>query len=120
MVTTVRERQDEFLSTLRRGQEIALDGLKVLVETVEFMTPERRPAPHVRLADRLPAPHDVVADANYFAEHLLANQRRFADEVITAISPLLPGKMGTPEGKPIASGEAKPAASRAAKPATAA
>jgi len=92
MGTTVREElQDEFLSTLRKGQDIALDALKALVETVQFVTPAM-PAIHVPLADRLPTAHQVVADGYEFAERLLANQRQFADEVITVASPLLTGK----------------------------
>jgi hypothetical protein len=116
MDTTVREElQEEFLSTLRKGQDIALDALKTLVETIEFITPAM-PAIRVPLTHRLPKPHQVVADANDFAEQLLANQRQFADEVVTAVSPLLPGKAVKPtvtgsEGKPTAAGRAgKPAA----------
>lgn len=88
MAATVREdRQEEFLSTLRKGQEIALDALKTLVETIQFVTPAL-PAIHV------PTAHELVAGGNELAEQLLANQRRFADEVITAVSPLLPGRDG--------------------------
>jgi hypothetical protein len=94
MATTVREElQEEFLSTLRKGQEIALDALKTLVETVQFVTP-KMPIVRVPLADRLPTPHEVVADGYDFGEHLLANQRQFADEVIAVTSPLLPGRAG--------------------------
>ncbi len=94
MAITVREElQEEFLSTLRKGQEIALDALKTLVETIQFITPGM-PAIHVPLADRLPTPHEVVAGSNDFAEHLLANQRQFADDVVRAASPLLPGRAG--------------------------
>jgi len=90
MGTTAREElQDEFLTTLRKGQDIALDALKTLVETIQFVTPAM-PAVHVPLADRLPPAHQIVADGYEFAERLLANQRQFADEVITAASPLLP------------------------------
>lgn len=89
MGTTVREElQDEFLSTLRKSQDIALDALKTLVETIQFATPAM-PAVRVSLADRLPTAHDVVAGGYEFAERLLANQRQFADEVITVASPLL-------------------------------
>jgi hypothetical protein len=96
MGTTVREElQEEFLSALRKSQEIALDALKTLVETIEFVTPAM-PAIHVPLARRLPAAHDVVAGGYDFAEHLLANQRQFADEVITTVSPLPPGRAGKP------------------------
>jgi hypothetical protein len=93
MGTTVREElQDEFLSTLRKGQDIALDALKTLVETIQFVTPAM-PAVRAPLADRLPTAHQVVAGGYDFAERLLANQRQFADEVITAASPLLPGRV---------------------------
>ncbi len=96
MAITVREElQEEFLSTLRKSQQIALDALKTLVETIQFVTPGM-PAIHVPLADRLPTPREVVASGNDFAEHLLANQRQFADEVITVASPLLPGRAGEP------------------------
>jgi hypothetical protein len=116
MATTVREElQEEFLSTLRKGQDIALDALKTVVGTIDFVTPAM-PVIRVPLTHRLPKPHEVVADANHFAERLLANQRQFADEVITAVSPLLPGAEATPavtgsEGKPAVAGRAgKPAA----------
>ena len=89
-ITAREELQDEFLSTLRKGQDIALDALKALVETIQFVTPAM-PVVHVPLADRLPTVHQVVADGYEFAERLLANQRRFADEVIAAAAPLLPG-----------------------------
>lgn len=114
MGTTVREElQGDFLSTLRKGQDIALDALKTLVETVQFVTPTM-PVIRVRLADRMPTPHEIVAGANDFAEQLLANQRQFADEVITVVSPLLPGEAG----KSAVTGETKPAA-RPGKPAAA-
>ena len=107
MTITIREElQEEFLSTLRKGQQIALDALKPVVETIQLVTPGM-PVIHVPLVDRLPTPHEIVAGSNDFAEHLLANQRQFADDVITVASPLLPGKAGKPlppgkAGKPTA------------------
>ena len=91
MGATVREElQDEFLSILRKSQEIALDALKTLVKAIDYTTPAM-PAVRGPLAHRLPTAHEVVTDANDFAEQLLANQRQFADEVIEAVSPLRPG-----------------------------
>ncbi len=110
MTATVREElQDEFLSTLRKGQGIALDALKTLVETIQFVTP---PMPEVKvpLAHRLPKAHQVVAGSNDFAEQLLANQRRFADDVIDVTAPLMPNYVGKPAvTKPAAT---KPAATK--------
>src|SRR5579872_2100856 len=110
MAATVHEaRQEEFLSTLRKGQEIALDALKTLVETIQYVTPA---VPAIQV----PTAHEVVAVGSQFAKDLLANQRQFADEVITVLTPLVPGKAG----KPIAaSSERKSAAGKAGKPAAA-
>lgn len=92
MAATAREEmQDEFLSTLRKGQDIALDALKTLVETIRFVTPVV-PVVHMPLAGRLPTAHQVVAEGYEFAERLLANQRQFADEVIDTAAPLLAAK----------------------------
>jgi hypothetical protein len=90
---TRQELGEEFLSTIRKGQEIVLDALKPLVEAVQFVIPTM-PAVHVPLADRLPTAHEVVTRGYDFAEHLLANQRRFADEVIKTTAPMLPGRAG--------------------------
>jgi riboflavin biosynthesis pyrimidine reductase len=120
MAATVHEaQQEEFLSTLRKGQEIALDALKTLVETIQFVTP---PVPVIHV----PTVHEVVAAGNQLAEQLLDNQRQFADEVITVLSPLLPGKAGKPAAKSgerkhaAKSGERKPAATDKAGKAAAA
>ena len=92
MATTIRQELDEeFLSTIRKGQEMALEALNHLVEAVHYVIPTM-PIVRVPLASRLPTAHEVVAGGYEFAEHLLANQRKFADEVITATSPMLPGR----------------------------
>ena len=93
-----QELEEEFLSTIRKGQEIALDALKPLVEAVHHVIPAM-PVVRVAPADRLPTARAVVAGGQEFAGHMLANQRQFADEVITATSPLRPG---TAEPKAVA------------------
>jgi len=106
MATTIRqELEEEFLSTIRKGQEIALEALKPLVESVQYVIPTM-PTVYVPFADRLPTAHEFVADGYEFAERLLANQRQFADEVITATSPLRPGRAGP---RPVAAKGAKTA-----------
>jgi hypothetical protein len=90
MATTIRqELEEEFLATIRKGEDIALDAFKPLVEAVQFVIPTM-PTVHVPFADRLPTVHEVVSDGYGFAEHLLANQRQFADEMIKVASPMLP------------------------------
>jgi len=89
--TATQDLQDEILTTVRKSQEIALDAIKTMVDSVQAITP-KIPAVDLPFADRLPKPHDVVAGGYDFAEKLLSNQRKFADEVVKATAPLLPGK----------------------------
>ena len=88
--TTQQELQDQFLSIVRKSQEMALDVIKSMVDSVQTITP-KIPSVDVPFADRLPKPQDVVASGYDFAEKLLSNQRKFADEVVKAAAPLLPG-----------------------------
>ena len=92
--TTTQDMQEQVLGTIRKGQEIALDAFKTWVETVQSLTPSI-PSVSLPLADRLPKPHDVVARGYDFAEQILSNQRKFADEVLEVASPLLPGEAKT-------------------------
>ena len=89
--STQKELQDQILSMVRRGQEIALDAIKTMVDSVQTITP-KIPAIDLPFAEKLPKPHDVVAGGYDFAEKLLTSQRKFADEVVKATTPLLPGK----------------------------
>ena len=88
--TAQQELQDQFLSFVQKSQEIALEAIKTMVDTVQSITP-KIPSVEVPFADRLPTPQDVVASGYDFAEKLLSNQRKFADEVVKATAPLLPG-----------------------------
>ena len=89
--TVSKELQDQFLSTVRKSQEVALDAIKTMVDTIQNITP-KVPSVNVPFADRLPKPEDVVAGGYDFAEQLLTSQRKFADEVVKATAPLMPGK----------------------------
>ena len=97
--TVTREMQDQFLSTVRKSQEIALDAIKTMVGTIQNITP-KVPSVSMPFADRLPKPEDVVAGSYDFAEQLLTSQRKFADEVVKAAAPLMPGKAEAPPSKP--------------------
>ena len=88
--STQQELQDQFLSIVSKGQEIALDAIKSMVDTIQTITP-RIPSVDMPFADRLPKPQDVVASGYDFAQKLLTSQRKFADEVVKAAAPLLPG-----------------------------
>ena len=88
--TTTQELQDQFLSIVSKSQEIALDAIKSMVDTVATITP-KIPTVDVPFADQLPKPQDVVASGYDFAQKLLTSQRKFANEVVKAAAPLLPG-----------------------------
>jgi hypothetical protein len=79
--------QDEFLSTVRKSQETVIEAIKSWVETVQSITP-KLPSVSVPLADKLPKPEEVVANAYDFAEKLLAGQRKFAEDVVKAMTAL--------------------------------
>jgi hypothetical protein len=89
--TVTQELQDQFLTTVRKGQEIALEAIKTMVDTIQNITP-KVPSVDLPFAGRLPKPQEVVADSYDFAEKLLVSQRKFADEVVKATAVLLPGK----------------------------
>jgi len=42
---------------------------------------------NVPLADKLPKPEEVVSNAYEFAEKLLADQRKFAEDMVKALTP---------------------------------
>jgi hypothetical protein len=89
--STQKELQDQILSMVRKGQELALDAIKTMVDTVQTITP-KIPAVDLPFAEKLPKPHDVVAGSYDFAEKLLTSQRKFADEVVKATASLMPAK----------------------------
>ena len=89
--TTTQDVQEQIFSTIRKGQEVTLDALKTWVESVQSVT-AKIPSVDLPFADRLPKPHDVVASTYSFAEQLLSNQKKFADEVLEVTSPLIPGE----------------------------
>ena len=88
--STQQDLQDQFLSIVTKSQEMALDAIKSMVDSIQTITP-RIPAVDVPFSDRLPKPQDVVASGYDFAQKLLSSQRKFADEVVKAAAPLLPG-----------------------------
>ena len=101
--TPTRDLPEEFLAATRKSQEAAIRAIKTWVETVRTVTPKlpsvygpltdrlpKLPSVTVPFADRLPKPEDVVASGYDFAEHLLAIQRKFAEDLLAATEPLIP------------------------------
>jgi hypothetical protein len=87
---SAHELQEEFLKVIHTGQEAAVEAVRTWVETLKAVTPTV-PSVRLPLAGRLPTPQDVVTGAYDFAEKLLASQRQFAEELVKATAPLMPG-----------------------------
>jgi outer membrane biosynthesis protein TonB len=109
--------QEEFLAATRKSQEAVIAAIKTWFETVRTATPRltsvyapltgRLPKLPVSLpfADKLPTPEEAVDNAYHLAEQLLANQRQFAEDVLKAMAPLMPGRH---EAAPKANGSHEP------------
>ena len=81
--------QEEFLSAIRKSQDIVLQAIKTWVDSAQALTP-KVPSVQLPFADQLPKPEEVVSGTYDFAEQVLANQRKFAEEILEATTPLLP------------------------------
>jgi len=84
-----QQMQEEFLSATRKSQEIVLQAIKTWVDSTQALT-SKVPSVQVPFADQLPKPEDLVSGTYDFAEQVLANQRKFAEEILEATAPLLP------------------------------
>jgi outer membrane biosynthesis protein TonB len=111
-------KQEEFLAATRKSQEAMIAAIRTWFETVRTATPrltsvyapltERLPKlPPVSLpfAGKLPTPEETVDNAYHMVEQLLANQRQFAEDVLEAVAPLMPGRR---EAAPKGNGSSEP------------
>jgi hypothetical protein len=79
---------EEIESTVRKSEQAVLDAIKSWAQSVQGRMPE---APvSLPFADRIPSPKALVSSAYDVAEALLAGQRRLAEGVLEAASPLFP------------------------------
>lgn len=92
--TASQEVQGEILNTVRKSQDAVVDAIKHWADAVHAMTPSM-PTPSLPYSDKLPRPEEFVANAYDFAEQLLASQRKFAENVLHATTPVLTTKNGT-------------------------
>ncbi len=82
--------QEEFLAIIRKGQEAVIAMVRELAGTVSAASP-KLPSVSVPFGDKLPGPEGAVASTYDFAEHLLASQRKFTEDLLKAAAPLIPG-----------------------------
>ena len=79
----------EVMNTITKSQAAVVDAIETWAFALQSIKPDLPPV-NVPFADKLPTPRDVVASAYDFAEQLLASQRKFAEDLLTATAPLLP------------------------------
>jgi hypothetical protein len=91
--TVAQQLTSEVLNTISKGQAAVVDAIETWASTVQSIKPDL-PDLNMPFADKLPSPQEVVASAYDVAEQLLANQRKFADDLLNATVPVL--KLGTP------------------------
>ena len=141
--TVTGDAQEQVLGVVRKSQEMTLDAVKKVVETVAAaqaklpVAPFDGGIPSLPLADKLPfagklpelpqlpsllEPEAVVSATFDFLGQLLAEQRKFATELIKATAPLRPtlGSQSAAEDAAEPAAAAKPAPAKrpaAAKPA---
>ena len=86
--------QEEFLAVIRKSQDAVIAVVRNLSETVSTASPKlasvyapltdalpKLPSIDVPFGDKLPGPEGAVASIYDFAEHLLASQRRSAEDL---------------------------------------
>ena len=83
--------EEEFLAVIHKSQEAVIAVVRNLAEAVRTASP-KLPSVTVPFADKLPGPEDAVARAYDFGEQLLASQRKFAEDLLKAAAPLMPGR----------------------------
>ena len=83
--------QEEFLAITRKSQEAVIAVIRTLAEPVGTITP-KLPSVSLPFADKLPGPGDAVDRTYDFAEELLASQRKFTEDLLRAMAPLMPGR----------------------------
>src|SRR5579863_3518016 len=93
--------QDEFLAVTRKSQDAVITAIRTWAETVRTTTERlapiydrlpKLPSVTVPFADNFPRPEETVTSAYHLAEQLLASQRRFAEDLLKVMTPLIPGR----------------------------
>jgi hypothetical protein len=93
-----QEVQGQILDAVRKSQETVVEAIKTWADTVQAITPSLPAVPAMPFTDKLPKPGDLVASAYDFAEQLLASQRKFAEDVLDATTPVLAATGATKTG----------------------
>ena len=94
--TATGDVQEQVLGIVRKSQEMTLDAIKQVVETVNAAADKlpfagKLPSVHhLPGASALPTPETVVSATFDFVDRLVAEQRKFAGELVKATASLRP------------------------------
>ena len=97
VITTVSEYEDKVLELITKVQGQVLDYVKQAVDFVDGRVSEVElpfELPKIEILDEVPTLSEVVDTQFAFSKKLLANQEKFAKNVVKAVKPL------TREAKP--------------------
>lgn len=98
--TKGRDLQADILKAVRKSQTVILEAIQAWSSKVQSLTPEM-PEFTMPFADKLPRPQELVASAYDLAEQLLADQRKFAEDVLKATEPMRAAKNDAPAKKKV-------------------
>jgi hypothetical protein len=113
--TVTEDVQEQVLGIVRKSQEMTLDAIKQVTRTVNAAAAklpampfaDKLPTLHLPGVAALPKPEAVVSSTFDFLGRLLAEQRKFAGELVKATADRRPAATATATGE---SAEAAPAA----------
>lgn len=76
--------QEQILDSVAKSQDAVLEAVRNWSKSTEGIAPK---LPVVELPGETPEPAEVLKNAFDFAEKLLASQRKFSEELVSAITP---------------------------------
>jgi hypothetical protein len=82
---TITEIEDQFFTTVRRGQDAIVESVQTLADR---LAPYAARLPETPWAGRVPTPSEIADRAFNLAEKLISEQKDFAERLLDAAAPL--------------------------------
>jgi len=105
--------QEQFLAAVRETQQAIVDSVSAWSQTMQAYTSA---VPAVPEPNRLPAGEQLIDDTFDLAEKMVAGQREFARNLLTAVAPARPAATPTTAAKPQGPKQPKPQGPKKSKP----
>jgi len=87
IMTTVTEYEEKVLELLAKVQDEVLTYVKQAVQVIDERLPEVE-LPELPVLDQVPTLEEIVTTQFAFSKKVLANQEKFAKNVVKAVKPL--------------------------------